>query len=83
MGNSKNLLRDPISGLRCSPYLRTAALLGPTLGRSLRFLKLPTILRPHNASRLNAMVIFCSSDGTTPKVPEKLRLMWAKSAKPA
>jgi len=42
MGISKNLLRDlrgpTISGLRCSPYSRTAALLGPSLGRSLRFL---------------------------------------------
>jgi len=41
MGTSKNLLRDPISGLRCSPYIRTAPLLGPTLSRSLRFLEVP------------------------------------------
>jgi len=33
-----NLLRDPIPHLRCSPYSRTAALLGATSGRSLRFL---------------------------------------------
>src|SRR5207245_518324 len=40
-GTSKNLLRGPISGLRCSPYLRTAVLLAQTLGRSLRFLEVP------------------------------------------
>jgi hypothetical protein len=32
-----------ISGLRCSPYLSTAALLVPTLSRSLRLLKLPLL----------------------------------------
>ncbi len=34
-----NLLCDPISGLRCSPYGCTAALLGLTSGRSRRFLR--------------------------------------------
>jgi hypothetical protein len=33
-----NLLRDPISLLRSSPYLCTAAVLEPTSGRSRRFL---------------------------------------------
>jgi len=33
-----NLLRGPISRLRCSPYPGTAALLCATSGRSLRFL---------------------------------------------
>src|ERR1022692_4001851 len=41
MGTSKNLLRGPISGLRCSPYSRMDALLGPRLDRSLRFLEAP------------------------------------------
>jgi len=43
-GISKNLLRVTISDLRCSPYSRTAALLGPTLSRSLRFLEIPSSL---------------------------------------
>ena len=34
------VLRDPISRLRCSPYTGTAALLGATSGRSRR--SLPT-----------------------------------------
>jgi len=34
-----NLLRDPRSRLRCSPYASTAALLGATSGRSLRFIR--------------------------------------------
>ncbi len=38
---SENLLRGLISSLRCSPYLRTVALLDPTLNRSLRFLVMP------------------------------------------
>ena len=33
-----NLLRNPISTLRCSPYGCTAALLESTSGRSRRFL---------------------------------------------
>ena len=33
-----NLLRDPISALRTSPYESTAAVLEPTSGRSRRFL---------------------------------------------
>ena len=40
-GTSKNLLRVAISALRCSPYLRTVALLLPNWRRSLRFLKVP------------------------------------------
>lgn len=31
MGSSENLLRVPISGLRCSPYICTFALLGPPI----------------------------------------------------
>jgi len=34
-----NLLRDPISALRPSPYESTAAVLEPTSGRSRRFLR--------------------------------------------
>jgi hypothetical protein len=34
-----NVLREPILRLRCSPYLRTAALLGATSARSRRFLR--------------------------------------------
>jgi hypothetical protein len=34
-----NLLRVPISHLCCSPYVSTAALLGATSARSLRFLR--------------------------------------------
>ena len=49
---SKNLLRGPISGLRCSPYSRTAALLGPSLHRSLRFLNVPFVKSASAATAL-------------------------------
>jgi len=49
MGIANNLLQrlvnSPITGLRCSLYSRTVALLGPSwpgrVGRSLRFLEMP------------------------------------------
>ena len=44
MGTSKNLLRAAIFVLRCSPYLRTAALLERNLRRSLRFFEAPECL---------------------------------------
>jgi len=40
-GRLQNLLRGPISSLRCSLYGRTVALLDTTSGRSLRLLEAP------------------------------------------